>query len=102
MLIGAGPYRFVAFTPGVELVLEAFEHYWRKVPAVTRLVFKASPTSRHGSRCSSAVSGRSLRAVTMAAGAVRHDRVRADRASRDARDRVATALAVFPYEAPTS
>ena len=25
--IGAGPYRFVAFTPGVELVLEAFEGY---------------------------------------------------------------------------
>src|SRR3989441_8331137 len=28
--IGAGPYRFVSFTPGVELVLEAFEQYWRK------------------------------------------------------------------------
>ena len=24
--IGAGPYRFVSFAPGVELVLEAFEH----------------------------------------------------------------------------
>ena len=33
--VGAGPYRFVAFTPGVELVLEAFEPYWRKVPAPT-------------------------------------------------------------------
>ena len=30
--IGSGPYRFVSFTPGVELVLEAFEEYWRKVP----------------------------------------------------------------------
>ena len=25
--IGAGPYKFVSFTPGVELVLEAFEGY---------------------------------------------------------------------------
>jgi peptide/nickel transport system substrate-binding protein len=41
--VGAGPYRFVAFTPGVELVLEAFDGYWRKTPSVKRLVFKAVP-----------------------------------------------------------
>jgi peptide/nickel transport system substrate-binding protein len=41
--IGAGPYRFVAFTPGVELVLEAFDGYWRKPPSVKRLVFKSVP-----------------------------------------------------------
>ena len=41
--IGAGPYRFVSFTPGVELVLEAFEAYWRKVPNVKRLVLRAIP-----------------------------------------------------------
>ena len=41
--IGAGPYRFVSFTPGVELVLEAVEQYWRKTPQVKRLVFKAIP-----------------------------------------------------------
>src|SRR5438477_4785138 len=41
--IGAGPYKFVSFTPGVELVLEAFEGYWRKVPAVKRLVMKVIP-----------------------------------------------------------
>jgi peptide/nickel transport system substrate-binding protein len=41
--VGAGPYRFVSFTPGVELVLEAFEGYWRKTPSVKRLVFKAVP-----------------------------------------------------------
>src|SRR2546430_2144290 len=35
--IGAGPYRFVSFTPGVELVLEAFDGYWRKAPSVKRL-----------------------------------------------------------------
>src|SRR5438067_8150217 len=38
--IGAGPYKFVSFNPGVELVLEANEHYWRKTPSVKRLVFK--------------------------------------------------------------
>jgi peptide/nickel transport system substrate-binding protein len=41
--IGAGPYRFVSFNPGVELVLEAYEQYWRKVPTLRRLVFKAVP-----------------------------------------------------------
>src|SRR5437870_2720678 len=41
--IGAGPYKFVSFTPGVELVLEAFEGYWRKVPSVKRLVVKVMP-----------------------------------------------------------
>ncbi len=41
--VGAGPYRFVSFTPGVELVLEAFEQYWRKAPSVKRLVLKSIP-----------------------------------------------------------
>src|SRR5213593_2323693 len=41
--VGAGPYRFVSFAPGIELVLEAFEGYWRKVPSVKRLVFKVMP-----------------------------------------------------------
>jgi peptide/nickel transport system substrate-binding protein len=41
--IGAGPYRFVSFTPGVEIVLEAFDAYWRKSPTVKRLVFKVIP-----------------------------------------------------------
>src|SRR4029453_479822 len=41
--IGAGPYRFVFFQPGIELVLEAYEQYWRKTPAVKRLVFKSVP-----------------------------------------------------------
>jgi peptide/nickel transport system substrate-binding protein len=38
--VGAGPYKFVSFTPGVELVMDAFEGYWRKSPNVKRLVFK--------------------------------------------------------------
>jgi peptide/nickel transport system substrate-binding protein len=41
--IGAGPYRFVSFTPGVELILEAFDQHWRKPPSVKRLVLKVIP-----------------------------------------------------------
>jgi peptide/nickel transport system substrate-binding protein len=41
--VGAGPYRFVSFKPGVDLVFEASERYWRKKPAVRRLVFKVIP-----------------------------------------------------------
>jgi len=41
--VGAGPYKFVSFTPGIELVLEASDAYWRKTPSVRRLVFKAVP-----------------------------------------------------------
>jgi peptide/nickel transport system substrate-binding protein len=41
--IGAWPYKFVSFNPGVELVFEAFDQYWRKTPSVKRLVFKSIP-----------------------------------------------------------
>jgi len=41
--VGAGPYRFVSYTPGIELVVEAYDGYWRKMPAVKRLVFKSVP-----------------------------------------------------------
>ena len=41
--IGLGPYKFVSQTPGIELVMEAFEGYWRKMPSVKRLVFKSVP-----------------------------------------------------------
>ena len=41
--VGAGPYKFASFTPGVELVLEAFDQYWRKPPSVKRLVLKVIP-----------------------------------------------------------
>jgi len=41
--VGAGPYKFVSFTPGVELVLEAFDQYWRKPPSVKRLVLRVIP-----------------------------------------------------------
>jgi peptide/nickel transport system substrate-binding protein len=46
--IGLGPYKFVSHNPGVELVMEANESYWRKVPSVKRLVYKSviEPTTR--------------------------------------------------------
>ena len=43
--IGAGPYKFVSFNPGIELVLEAFDGYWRKAPArEARWSSRACPT----------------------------------------------------------
>src|SRR5437764_8862732 len=41
--VGLGPYRFVSHTPGIEIVMEANESYWRKMPSVKRLVFKSVP-----------------------------------------------------------
>lgn len=41
--IGLGPYRFVRADPGVGLVLEAYEQYWRKTPAIRRLIIKGVP-----------------------------------------------------------
>jgi len=41
--IGAGPYKFVSTKPGVDVVLEAFTGYWRRVPAVKTLVMRSVP-----------------------------------------------------------
>ena len=41
--IGAGPYRFVSYKPGIELTVEAFDGYWRKAPSIKRLVFRVIP-----------------------------------------------------------
>jgi len=41
--VGAGPYKYVEFVPGVKLVVEAFEDYWRKVPNIKRIEFKLIP-----------------------------------------------------------
>ena len=41
--VGAGPFKFVSFQPGVELVLEAFDGYWRKKPGVKRLIIRNIP-----------------------------------------------------------
>jgi peptide/nickel transport system substrate-binding protein len=41
--VGAGPFKFVSYTPGIELVLEAHEQFWRKTPGIKRLVIKSVP-----------------------------------------------------------
>jgi len=41
--VGLGPYRFVRMTPGVELVLDANDQYWRKKPSIPRIMFKGVP-----------------------------------------------------------
>ena len=41
--IGLGPYRFLRSDSGVELVLEANQTYWRKVPSIQRILFKGVP-----------------------------------------------------------
>ena len=30
--VGAGPYKVASYKPGVELIMEAHEHFWRKTP----------------------------------------------------------------------
>lgn len=41
--IGAGPYKYVSSQPGIEIVLEAFHDYWRRVPNVKTLVMRSVP-----------------------------------------------------------
>jgi alkanesulfonate monooxygenase SsuD/methylene tetrahydromethanopterin reductase-like flavin-dependent oxidoreductase (luciferase family) len=48
--VGAGPFKFVSFQPGIELVLDAFPDYWRKAPQVKRIIMRASPTRARAPR----------------------------------------------------
>jgi peptide/nickel transport system substrate-binding protein len=41
--VGAGPFKFVSHKPGVEVVLEAYPGYWRRVSNVKTLVMKSVP-----------------------------------------------------------
>ena len=41
--VGAGPYKFVSTTPGIEVVLEAFDDYWRKKPNIKTVVLRSVP-----------------------------------------------------------
>ena len=41
--VGLGPYRFARMNPGIELVLEPNEQYWRKKPSIRRVVIKGVP-----------------------------------------------------------
>jgi peptide/nickel transport system substrate-binding protein len=38
--VGAGPYKVTSVSPGIEIVLDAHDRYWRKTPAVKRMVWK--------------------------------------------------------------
>lgn len=41
--IGTGPYKFVKWVKDDELVLEAFDKYWRGTPKIKRVIFKPIP-----------------------------------------------------------
>jgi peptide/nickel transport system substrate-binding protein len=41
--VGAGPYKFVEFVPGVRLVGEAFADYWRRAPHIQRIELHTIP-----------------------------------------------------------
>ncbi|HYB40385.1 MAG TPA: ABC transporter substrate-binding protein, partial [Candidatus Methylomirabilis sp.] len=41
--VGAGPFKFASFNPGVELILDAFPDYWRKTPSVKRIAMRSIP-----------------------------------------------------------
>ena len=41
--VGAGPYKFVSFKPGIELTLEANEQFWRKTPHVKTVIIRSVP-----------------------------------------------------------
>lgn len=46
--VGAGPFRMASFSPGQELVVEAFDAYWGGKPALSRITFRyiAEPATR--------------------------------------------------------
>jgi peptide/nickel transport system substrate-binding protein len=41
--VGLGPYRFSRMDPGVALVLEANEQYWRKRPSIRQVIIRGIP-----------------------------------------------------------
>ncbi len=86
--IGLGPYKFVSFQPGIELVLEAFEGYWQKVPNVKRLIMKG--VSEGTTRLAMLKKGEADLAAAMQ-GAVAEE-VKRDSASLDVLDRVCRAM----------
>jgi peptide/nickel transport system substrate-binding protein len=46
--VGCGPFRFVRYRPGEEIVLEANDDYWDGRPRIDRLVFRIFPDQRTG------------------------------------------------------
>ena len=47
--IGLGPYKFVSHTPGIELIMEAHEGYWRKMPVGEAARLQERPRLHHAS-----------------------------------------------------
>jgi len=41
--VGAGPYKFVSTQPGIEVVFEAFDQYWRRKPNIKTIVMRSVP-----------------------------------------------------------
>ena len=41
--VGAGPYKFVSSKPGVEVVFDAFDQYWRHPPYVKTIIMRSVP-----------------------------------------------------------
>ena len=41
--VGTGPYEFVSWKKGQELLLEANENYWKGTPSVKMLVWRTIP-----------------------------------------------------------
>ena len=41
--VGTGPFKFVSWTPGDQIVLEANEDYWDGAPSIKKIVFKVVP-----------------------------------------------------------
>ena len=46
--IGCGPFRFVRYLPGEEIVLEANADYWDGAPEIDRLILRIIPDQRTG------------------------------------------------------
>ena len=47
--VGTGPFKFVSWELGGDVVLEAFEDYWGGAPAVKRVIFRTIPEALYGS-----------------------------------------------------
>jgi peptide/nickel transport system substrate-binding protein len=43
--VGTGPFKFAGWTPGVEVAMEANQHYWGGPPSLSQLVIKPVPDS---------------------------------------------------------
>ena len=43
--VGTGPFRFVSWEPGQQIVLEANREYWGAVPSIDAFVFRIMPSS---------------------------------------------------------